>query len=194
CGAWRPWSTARTPAIRCIGRWRRASISRSPSRRPATSSSRAASNPTATPSRYCTHGASRRRRDCLVDGSLRMSRRTITVNDKMQKGYCYQLSAPAGRNFDPEFRPELTPRQMLRLGIFCGKYMTDCRKEFPSSWFAGARLATQHRDCGLNYFSVDASQPLSEWRRKGWLDPDDPRGWFQWYCRYYLGRRRPEED
>ena len=123
-----------------------------------------------------------------------MSRRTITVNDKMQKGYRYQLSAPAGRNFDPEFRPELTPRQMLRLGIFCGKYMTDCRKEFPSRWFAGARLATQHRDCGLNYFGVDASQPLSEWRRKGWLDPDDPRGWFQWYCRYYLGRRRPEED
>ena len=123
-----------------------------------------------------------------------MSRRTITVNDKMQKGYRYQLSAPTGRNFDPEFRPELTPRDMLRLGIFCGKYMTDCRKEFPSSWVAGARLATQHRDCGLNYFGVDASQPLSEWRRKGWLDADDPRGWFQWYCRYYLGRRRPEED
>jgi hypothetical protein len=123
-----------------------------------------------------------------------MSRSTITVNDKMQKGYRYQLSAPTGRNFDPEFRPELTPREMLRLGIFCGKYMTDCRKEFPSRWFTGARLATQHRDCGLNYFGVDASQPLSEWRRKGWLDPDDPRGWFQWYCRYYLGRRRPEED
>ena len=123
-----------------------------------------------------------------------MSRRTITVNDKMQKGYRYQLSAPTGRNFDPEFRPELTPRQMLRLGIFCGKYMTDCRKEFPSSWFAGARLATQHRDRALNYFGVDASQPLSEWRRKGWLDADDPRGWFQWYCRYYLGRRRPDED
>ena len=123
-----------------------------------------------------------------------MTRRTITVNDKMQKGYRYQLSAPTGRNFHPEFRPELTPREMLRLGIFCGKYMTDCRKEFPSSWFAGARLATQHRDRALNYFGVDASQPLSEWRRKGWLDADDPRGWFQWYCRYYLGRRRPEED
>jgi hypothetical protein len=123
-----------------------------------------------------------------------VTRRTITVNDKMQKGYRYQLSAPTGRNFHPEFRPELTPREMLRLGIFCGKYMTDCRKEFPSSWFAGARLATQHRDCALNYFGVDASQPLSEWRRKGWLDADDPRGWFQWYCRYYLGRRRPEED
>jgi len=123
-----------------------------------------------------------------------VTQRTITVNDKMQKGYRYQLSAPTGRNFHPEFRPELTPREMLRLGIFCGKYMTDCRMEFPSSWFAGARLATQHRDCGLNYFGVDASQPLSEWRRKGWLDPDDPRGWFQWYCRYYLGRRRPDED
>ena len=123
-----------------------------------------------------------------------MARRTVTVNDKMQKGYRYELTAAVGRNFDPEFSPELTPREMLRLGVFCGKYMTDCRKEFPKSWFAGAKLASGPRNSDLNFFGIDASQPLSEWRRKGWIHRDDPRGWFQWYCRYYMGRRTPDED
>lgn len=120
--------------------------------------------------------------------------RIVTVNDRMQRGYRYTLAARAGRDFDPEFTPDLTPREMLALGVFCGKYLTDCRKEFPKSWFARAKLSRQGRDCSLNYFGVDASQPLSEWRRKGWIHPNDPRGWFQWYCRYYLGRRLPEED
>jgi hypothetical protein len=123
-----------------------------------------------------------------------MRKRTVVVNDKMQKGYRYVLSAPVGRNFDPEFKPELTPRQMLRLGVFCGKYITDARKEFPKSWFAGAKLAHDHRDCALNFFGVDASQSLSIWRDKGWIHSDDPRGWFQWYCRYYMGRRLSTED
>lgn len=123
-----------------------------------------------------------------------MARRIVVVNDRMQKNYRYDLSAPVGRNFDPEFRPELTPKQMLRLGVFCGKYMTDGRAEFPASWFVGAKLASGPRDCTLNYFGVDASQPLAAWRAKGWIHPDDPRGWFQWYCRYYMGRRLPEED
>ena len=118
----------------------------------------------------------------------------VHVNDKMQRGYTYVLTARLGRNFDPEFRPELTPKEMLALGVFCGKYMTDCRDEFPASWFARARLSPSARDNSLNYFGVEASQPLSEWRRKGWIHPDDPRGWFQWYCRYYMGRCVPEED
>jgi hypothetical protein len=121
-------------------------------------------------------------------------RKIIRVNDKMQRGYSYALAAPTGRNFDPEFRPQLTPKEMLQLGVFCGKYMTDCRREFPPSWFSRAKLSTAGRDCTLNFFGVNASQPLSEWRRKGWIHPDDPRGWFQWYCRYYLGRRMAEED
>ena len=123
-----------------------------------------------------------------------MPKRIVVVHDKMQAGYRYVRTAPVGRHFDPEFRPELTPKQMLRLGVFCGKYMTDTRREFPASWFAGARLASRGRDHALNYFGVDASQPLSVWRAKGWIHPDDPRGWFQWYCRYYMGRRLPEED
>jgi hypothetical protein len=123
-----------------------------------------------------------------------VKKRTVVVNDKMQTDYRYQQSEPAGRNFDPEFRPELTPREMLGLGVFGGKYMTDCRAEFPSSWFVGARLSPARRAASLNYFGVHASQPLSVWRSKGWIHAHDPRGWFQWYCRYYLGRRNPEED
>ena len=123
-----------------------------------------------------------------------MDKRIIVVNDKMQRNYRYVLTAPIGRNFDPEFTPELTPKEMLRLGVFGGKYLTDTRNEFPKSWFAGAKLSPRRRDPSLNLFGVDASQPLSVWRKKGWIHPDDPRGWFQWYCRYYLGRRMQDED
>jgi len=126
--------------------------------------------------------------------AMKKRNRTVTVNDRMQRGYRYVLTQPTGRNFDPEFRPELSPKQMLELGIFCGKYMTDCRKEFPISWFKRAKLSHSGRNCKLNFFGVDASQPLSVWREKGWIHPDDPRGWFQWYCRYYMGRRMADED
>jgi len=118
----------------------------------------------------------------------------IIVNDKMQKGYTYYLSEPEGKNFDPEFNPELTPKQMLELGIFGGKYMTDCQKEFPKNWYEKAKLCPVRHEPKLNYFGINASQPLSVWRKKGWIHPADPRGWFQWYCRYYLGRRMPLED
>ncbi len=129
-----------------------------------------------------------------VEARKRSGGKLVIVNDKMQRGYRYVLAEPIGRNFDPEFKPELTPKEMLALGVFGGKYMTDCRKEFPSSWFTRAKLSPAGRNDTLNYFGVDASQPLSVWRRNGWLHDDDPRGWFQWYCRYFMGRRTPEED
>src|SRR5262245_3974921 len=116
-------------------------------------------------------------------------RRKVVVNDKMQRGYVYYRTEPAGRNFATEFTPQLTPKQMLRLGVFGGKYMNDCRSEFPTSWFDHAKLSPARHDARLNYFGVRASLPLAEWRRKGWIRPQDPRGWFQWYCRYYMGRR-----
>ncbi|MEP7350864.1 MAG: hypothetical protein ABI668_13075 [Sphingorhabdus sp.] len=118
----------------------------------------------------------------------------VIVNDRMQQGYRYMRSAPMGQEFDPSFVPELTPADMLSLGVFCGKYMTDCKAEFPASWFENARLAAARPDCSLNYFGMRASVPLRVWVEKGWMHPDDPRGWFQWYCRYYSGRRMPEED
>ncbi|HEX3671823.1 MAG TPA: hypothetical protein VHT92_09005 [Candidatus Cybelea sp.] len=120
-------------------------------------------------------------------------KKRVVVNDKMQRGYVYYLSEPPGRNFDSGFAPQLTPKEMLALGVFGGKYMTDCGKEFPTSWFASAKLCARHHDPGLNYFGVNASQPLAEWRRKGWIHPQDPRGWFQWYCRYYMGRRSDDD-
>jgi hypothetical protein len=120
--------------------------------------------------------------------------RRIKVNDRMQRGYEYLLTKPIGKDFAPGFKPELTPKQMLRLGVFGGKYMTDCKAEFPNDWFANARLCPERHAPELNFFRVNASQPLSVWRQKGWIYPEDPRGWFQWYCRYYLGRRCPDDQ
>jgi hypothetical protein len=120
-------------------------------------------------------------------------RRKVVVNDKMQRGYVYFCTEPAGRKFAPGFRPELTPKQMLQLGIFGGKYMTDCRREFPRSWFTHAKLSPDRRDPRLNYFGVNASQSLAVWRRNGWIRAQDPRGWFQWYCRYFMGRRTADD-
>jgi hypothetical protein len=117
----------------------------------------------------------------------------ITVDDRMQRGYRYQRTTPVGCEFDPGFTPELTPAEMLALGVFGGCYMTDCGNEFPAEWFAQARLSPGKADKGCNHFGVIASQPLAEWRRKGWIHPDDPRGWFQWYCRYFMGRRHADD-
>ena len=125
-----------------------------------------------------------------------MRKLIISVNDKVQRGYKYQLVAPMGKKFDPEFKPELTPKQMLELGVFGGRYMRDCTKEFPKDWFTHAKLHpknTPGHTKSLNFFKADASQPLIIWEKKGWIHPQDPRGWFQWYCRYYLGRRSEDD-
>lgn len=122
--------------------------------------------------------------------------KTITVNDKVQRGYKYQLVEPAGKNFDPEFKPGLTPKQMLALGVFGGRYMRDCIKEFPKDWFAKAKFHpknTPGHSKDINFFKADASQSLEIWQKKGWIHPQDPRGWFQWYCRYYMGRRTEDD-
>lgn len=120
--------------------------------------------------------------------------RVVVVNDKIQSNYQYVCTEPVGKNFSPLFKPELTPREMLELGVFGGKYLTDCREEFPSDWFTHAKLSPEKKDPSVNYFKVNASQPLAVWIAKGWIYKDDPRGWFQWYCRYFMGRRLPVED
>jgi len=117
----------------------------------------------------------------------------IEVDDKMQTRYSYELVAPVGTDFGAEFSPFYSPQEMLEMGVFEGKYCNDCTKEFPSSWFANAKLSATP-DPSLNYFGIKSRQPLAVWRRKGWIYGPDPRGWFQWYCRYYLGRRLFEID
>ncbi|MBU1095517.1 MAG: hypothetical protein KKB34_03465 [Bacteroidetes bacterium] len=123
-----------------------------------------------------------------------MNNKRVVVNDLMQTDYVYLLTEPMGANFHPDFSPELTPKEMLKLGVFGGKYMTDCRDEFPSNWYKNARLCSEFHDPDLNCFGINASQPLKVWREKGWIYEEDPRGWFQWYCRYYMGRRCPDDD
>ncbi len=118
----------------------------------------------------------------------------INHTDNYQKNYHYILSEPIGKNFDPEFKPDLTPKEMLELGVFGGVYFSDIPSDLPSQWFKNAKLSPdgkRHKE--LNYFKVNASQPLTIWQQKGWINPQDPRGWFQWYARYYLGRRSDDD-
>ncbi|MCW9054691.1 MAG: hypothetical protein OQJ98_01795 [Candidatus Pacebacteria bacterium] len=124
------------------------------------------------------------------------SYKKIVVNNKMQRGYRYELTAREGKDFDKDFKPELTPKQMLALGVFGGVYMRDCIKEFPKDWFTKAKFQKEGsyvHDPEINFFGVNASQPLSVWRKKGWIHKDDPRGWLEWYCRYYRGRRHEDD-
>lgn len=119
----------------------------------------------------------------------------IVVHDAIQSGYTYRRTEPVGKNFAPEFKPDLSPSAMLALGVFDGSYLNDCRDELPRAWFVRAKLANEGMpEPALNFFGIHASQPLVEWQRKGWIHPDDPRGWFQWYSRYYMGRRHPDDD
>ena len=122
-------------------------------------------------------------------------KKKVIVNTKTQKNYIYYRTEEVGKNFSPDFKPDLTPKQMLELGIFGGLYMSDKPKEYPKEWFLNVQLSSSGRhEASLNYFKINASQPLSVWRKKGWIYKDDPRGWFQWYCRYYMGRRLEQED
>ncbi|MFZ2025994.1 MAG: hypothetical protein WAV30_01775 [Microgenomates group bacterium] len=118
----------------------------------------------------------------------------VQVHDLMQEHYVYTLSTPMGKEFHPDFKPQLTPKEMLALGVFGGVYLRDCTEEFPSDWFTHAKLSTGKKDVSFNFFQVDASQSLAIWKEKGWIHPDDPRGWFQWYCRYYMGRRHTDDE
>lgn len=122
----------------------------------------------------------------------------IKVKDLMQDSYTYKLSEALGENFDPEFKPELTPLEMLCYGVFEGKYLNDCKNEFPEEWYKKAKdkLSPEKADISKNYFKIKSRQSLQTWRKKGWILPEDPdvRGWFQWYCRYYIGRRDPLLD
>jgi hypothetical protein len=138
---------------------------------------------------------------------------TIHVWNRMEKNYSYELAAAPGRDMDPEFKPYATPAEMLAMGVFEGKYLNDCLLEFPAEWFLEAIRADKLRPTGptvdVNVMQADSRLPLSQWRKNGWVpsgsgssggilaDPrrnPDERGWFQWYCRYWMGRRIPDLD
>ncbi len=117
----------------------------------------------------------------------------IDVNDFMQSEYRYRLVVAAGTNFDSSFAPYFSPKEMLEHGVFEGKYLNDCRDEFPDDWFEKAKVSDVP-DPELNYFGIKSRQSLQVWQQKDWIFGPDPRGWFQWYCRYYQGRRILEVD
>jgi len=133
------------------------------------------------------------------------------------KAYSYTLTEAPGKNFAEGFEPYVTPGEMLSLGVFGGKYLNDCIGEFPKEWFVDAmdkgKLSPEGTNIHLNLFQIDSRLSRSEWKKAGWLpsarrtvrikkrsilsDPvknPDERGWFQWYCRYWLGRRLPDLD
>ena len=136
----------------------------------------------------------------------------IVVWNKMEKNYSYVLQEEPGTNM--AFKPYATPGEMLAGGAFEGKYLNDCLLEFPAEWFLNAiqlgTLCPGEANVSVNLFGVDSRQPISFWIKSGWLPgghkkgqhPElsdaklnvDERGWFQWYCRYWMGRRIPELD
>ena len=96
-------------------------------------------------------------------------------------------------NFYKLFRPQLTPKKMLEMGVFGGSYLGGKMKEYPKSWFKNAKLSKTF-DVEKNRFKVKAGLTRKEWLEKGWIFKEDPLGWFQWYCRFTNGRRIPRID
>jgi hypothetical protein len=95
---------------------------------------------------------------------------------------------------EPDFKPQLTPKEMLEHGVFGGWYFEGKIAEYPAAWFKNAKLSKSGFDVSLNYFGVKSGLSRAEWRANGWITPEDPLGWFQWYCRYAMGRRLPDVD
>jgi hypothetical protein len=116
---------------------------------------------------------------------------TVHVHNSMQRGYTYTRTRRPGDFADhPEFQPVYTPLQMLKMGVFEGRYLDPKSNEFPDSWRPYCNTIS---DARINFFHVKSRRPLSDWRASGWINPDDPRGWFEWYCRFYMGRRHPDD-
>ena len=91
------------------------------------------------------------------------------------------------------FKPQLTPKKMLEMGVFGGSYFGEKIKEFPKSWFKNAKLSKTF-DIKKNRFRIAAGLSRKQWIDKGWIFKEDSLGWFQWYCRFANGRRIPHID
>ncbi|CAI5758128.1 unnamed protein product [Candida verbasci] len=127
---------------------------------------------------------------------------TIKVKDRMQKDYSYKLKKEQGSKADDfnddNFEPHLTPEEMLKEGVFEGKYLNDCEEELPKEWFENSKdkrvKIGDKPNVALNRFKIKSRQSLVIWRENSWIMGNDPRGWFQWYCRYWLGRRCDDDQ
>ena len=91
------------------------------------------------------------------------------------------------------FKPQLTPKKMLELGVFGGAYFGLKIQEYPKSWFIKAKIS-KNFDVNLNRFKIESGLSREHWIKKGWIFKEDPLGWFQWYCRFSMGRRIPHID
>lgn len=112
--------------------------------------------------------------------------------DPLQKGYTYFVNI-LGQPWREDFSPDFTPYQALTMGVFGGGYFAghnNLVSEFPHLHV----FQTDHPSADNNYYGVEASMSRREWIKRGWIHEDDPRGWFQWYCRYHFGRRHSDDD
>ena len=91
------------------------------------------------------------------------------------------------------FKPQLSPKKMLELGVFGGAYFENKIQEYPKLWFKNAKLSKTF-DVNKNRFKIAAGLSRKYWIDKGWIFKEDPLGWFQWYCRFINGRRISKID
>jgi len=112
----------------------------------------------------------------------------------------------------PDFRPNLSPQQVLQMGSFGGTYFrpiysgvtkksytaAEVTKEYPKEWFKGLNMKKQvtssNYQNSVNQYNAKCGGSLEMWESKGWMANIDPYGWFQWYCRFYQGRRSTDDD
>lgn len=126
--------------------------------------------------------------------------KAIVVNNKMQKNYTYTVenNPKDTEDFYKDFKPELTPKEMLTLGMMGGKYFNDVAdtNEYPKEWFKDAKLSGIDKPYNkeLNYYKVKCGSSLKQWKENGWIDKHDKRGWIEWYLRFMNNRRIPEID
>ena len=96
-----------------------------------------------------------------------------------------------------KFNPDLTPREIILTGAFGGNYFAgDLDRLELDKWFENidARLyASEKYSLKTNKFKVRSGSSLEYWQKSGWIHDEDPKGWFEWYCKYYIGRRHEDD-
>jgi hypothetical protein len=119
--------------------------------------------------------------------------KTIIASNFYQRSYSYDLTEEEGVFCRDRFNPFYTPREMLLRGIMGGSYFYSSFTEYPESWFKDIPLSP-HYDEKLNRFKVKSGLSIQSWREAGWIHEEDPRGWIEWYFRYYAGRRSEDDN